>query len=128
MIDASNHQADALARKFKSAPDPLSFPKTLAGTWSAGGDLGAEQARDNALRHVAALDSVRTALPSFCRRALLYAQSSNSVPGMRLLFGRADSQGRMDLFASLTARVKDFLKPAFADDRRVMGGMQRSRP
>ena len=112
MIDKFSHRLDGLQATpeslmtSRSTSDQLVFPKSLAGAFPA--QAGSHSKGDD-LHHVAALDAVGTALASLRRRAWRSARSSNVAPGMISLFGRADSQSRMDLIASLAGRAKDFV-------------------
>ncbi|NJO36922.1 MAG: hypothetical protein HC871_03945 [Rhizobiales bacterium] len=103
-------------------PDPLAFPSTLAGTWPApdGNDPGQ-------LQHVHALDAVKTFLTSTCHHGSRSMRSWESVLGS-FFFGRADSQGRMDLIARISGKLKDFVNSPAMDQAGLSNATTRFKP
>ena len=106
----------------KTGADPMSFPTSLAGTWPA-----PESADRDVIRHVAALDAVSAALSSCRRYVFRPTRSLHSASGSKMLFGGTNSQGPMDLIASLAAHVKDFVSGLMKHHAGLGSGLTRSK-
>ena len=107
------------------ATPELTFPQTLAGTWPS---ATAGCTRYDQLHHITALDAVAAALTAPPEQLARPVTSSASEPGTNIFARRADSQGRMDLIAMLTGKVKEFVNATIAGLRPLADSMPRSRP
>lgn len=109
-------KAPGLDKTFKPGPPELAFPTTLAGAWppctassipAPPGNPATSGHED--LQQVHALGAVITSLTSLCQCAWRSMRSWESAPGPALFLAWAESQGRMDLIASLMGWRKEFV-------------------